>query len=411
MTAEDAAGNVSARLERGHRDGRRRDRADARRAALAAARRGQHGQRSPGRPRPTTSASSATTSTAARRRGFTPERREPDRAADGHDATPTPARARHVLLQGHRRGRRRQRRPRLEHGERDRRGHDRSERPAGLTATGGAGQAALDAGRRRPTTSASSRYNVHRSTTTGFTPSDGEPDRAADRHELHGHRARRRHLLLQGHRRGRRRQRQRRRPHEATATVDRAAAVGPRRRVRLRRGQRHDRRPTSPGTATPARSRTPRGPARPRASSATRSRSTARTPRSPSPTRARLDLTTGMTLEAWVRPTTLGRAGARSIVKERPGDLVVRALRRTPTSRPAAVAGHGRRRPRLVAAPPRSPPAPGRTSRRRTTARRCGSTSTARRSRTLAVSGRDPHLDRRAAGSAATRSGASGSAA
>ena len=35
---------------------------------------------------------------------------------------------------------------------------------------------------------------------------DGEPDRAADRHRLHRH-GRRRHLLLQGHRRGRRRQR------------------------------------------------------------------------------------------------------------------------------------------------------------------------------------------------------------
>ena len=41
------------------------------------------------------------------------------------------------------------------------------------------------------------RYNVHRGTTAGFTPSDGEPDRAADRHELHRHRPRRRHLLLQ----------------------------------------------------------------------------------------------------------------------------------------------------------------------------------------------------------------------
>ena len=53
------------------------------------------------------------------------------------------------------------------------------------------------------------RYNVHRSTTSGFTPSDREPDRPADGDELHRHRPRRGHLLLQGHRRGRRRQRRR----------------------------------------------------------------------------------------------------------------------------------------------------------------------------------------------------------
>ena len=35
-------------------------------------------------------------------------------------------------------------------------------------------------------------YNVYRSTTPGFTPSDREPDRPADRDELHGHRQRRR---------------------------------------------------------------------------------------------------------------------------------------------------------------------------------------------------------------------------
>ena len=66
----------------------------------------------------------------------------------------------------------------------------------------------------------------------------GEPDRAADRHELHRHRARRRHLLLQGHRRGRRRQRRRRlergerppstattRPPDAPRDVSRATAA------------------------------------------------------------------------------------------------------------------------------------------------------------------------------------------
>ena len=50
------------------------------------------------------------------------------------------------------------------------------------------------------------------------------------------------------------------------------------------------------------------------ANTATHSPSTAPTPPSPSPTPTRLDLTTGMTLEAWVRPTNLGSelADARS---------------------------------------------------------------------------------------------------
>ena len=52
------------------------------------------------------------------------------------------------------------------------------------------------------------RYNLHRSTTSGFTPDDCEPDRAADRAQPQRHRPRNRQLLLQGHRRGRRRQHQ-----------------------------------------------------------------------------------------------------------------------------------------------------------------------------------------------------------
>ena len=52
-------------------------------------------------------------------------------------------------------------------------------------------------------------YNVHRGTTAGFTPTHGEPDRAADGRELCRHGQASRHLLLQGDRRGRGRQRQR----------------------------------------------------------------------------------------------------------------------------------------------------------------------------------------------------------
>ena len=51
-----------------------------------------------------------------------------------------------------------------------------------LTATAGARQRCARRGRRRPTTWRSTRYNVHRSTTAGFTPDRREPDRAADRH-------------------------------------------------------------------------------------------------------------------------------------------------------------------------------------------------------------------------------------
>ncbi len=78
--------------------------------------------------------------------------------------------------------------------------------PGTLSATGGLGQISLSWG---PATDNVGvvRYNVHRSTTAGFTPTTGEPDRAAARDELHGQRPRRRHLLLQGHRRGRCRQR------------------------------------------------------------------------------------------------------------------------------------------------------------------------------------------------------------
>ena len=58
--------------------------------------------------------------------------------------------------------------------------------PASLAGTGGLNSVSL-------TWTASTdnvgvtRYNLHRSTTPGFTPSAGEPDRSADRHELLGH--------------------------------------------------------------------------------------------------------------------------------------------------------------------------------------------------------------------------------
>ena len=77
--------------------------------------------------------------------------------------------------------------------------------PGTLTATGSLNSAQLSWGAATDNVGVA-RYNVHRSTTPGFTPIDGEPDRAADRDDLHGQR-RGRHLLLQGDRRGRGRQR------------------------------------------------------------------------------------------------------------------------------------------------------------------------------------------------------------
>ena len=144
VTAEDAAGNVSAASNEIGRDDRRRDRADgARRACTAGVagstvnlsldgrdrqRRRRAVQRPPRRRR-----------AASRRRRRTGSRSRPARATRTPASPPGT-----LLLQGHRRGRRRQRRPRLQHGQRDRRRHHARRRaPAGLTATGGAGQAAL----------------------------------------------------------------------------------------------------------------------------------------------------------------------------------------------------------------------------------------------------------------------------
>ncbi len=86
---------------------------------------------------------------------------------------------------------------------------------------GGAHLDRLDA-----TTSASLRYNVHRAHDGGLHAQRGQPDRAAHRDELHRHRARRRHLLLQGHRRGRSRQHQPRVQRGDRQCVPTAPAVG-----------------------------------------------------------------------------------------------------------------------------------------------------------------------------------------
>ena len=102
-----------------------------------------------------------------------------------------------------------------------------------------------------------------------------------------------------------------------------------------------------------------------------------------------------MTLEAWVCPTALGTTGGRSLFKEQPGNLAYGLYANTSAS-PAERAGL-RRRLRPERATARA--APGRTrgptSRPPTTARTCGSSSTARRS-----------ASRRQTGAIATSTGA-----
>ena len=240
VIAEDAAGNVSAGLERGERRRHGRlDAADARPASL----------RRPGpsaRPASTwtaadatTWASSATTSTAPPSHGFDARARQPDRAADRHELHRHRPRGGHLLLPRHRGGRGRKLGAALERGDRDRDlrhdGADRRRHGARRRRDG------LRHGRRcrrpLPTTSAS-RASSSRldganlgaaDTTAPYAASwdtddrDGRPAHAPRRRERRG-----RQLDDLGARHGHGRQQ-----HAA-------AAVRPRRRVRLQRRHRHD---------------------------------------------------------------------------------------------------------------------------------------------------------------------------
>ena len=110
----------------------------------------------PGRPRPTTSASLRYNV----HRGATSRlhalARQPDRTADGHELRRSGSGAGHLLLQGHGRGRRRQRRPGLEHGERDGPRHRRTQRTGRADRRRQRGPGTRSAGPPRATTSASS---------------------------------------------------------------------------------------------------------------------------------------------------------------------------------------------------------------------------------------------------------------
>ncbi len=168
-------------LERGVGDGRRHARAvGAGDAVCGRVRSG--GRRSRGRRRPTTSVWCATTSTAARSAGFTPGAGQPDRAADQRPATSTrplpaatstrsPPRTRPATSAP----------PRNEASATVHRRHDRAERTDRARRDRSSAAPSTSAGPARTDDVAVTRYNVHRGTTAGFTPSAAQPDRAADR--------------------------------------------------------------------------------------------------------------------------------------------------------------------------------------------------------------------------------------
>ena len=174
------------------------------------------------------------------------------------------------------------------------------------------------------------RYNVHRSTTAGFTPS------AANRIAQPTGTGYTDDTVAAGT------------YYYRVTAEDLAGNIGPRveRGERDRRGRagqvaaygfdegsRHDHRGSDRQRQQRDALEHDAGPARAQAGSATRSRSTARTPSSTVADSNSLDLTTGMTLEAWVRPNAGGQLRT-VVVKERPGDLVYGLYSSSDTNRP-----------------------------------------------------------------------------
>ena len=206
--------------------------------------------------------------------GFTPQRGQPDRAAGGH-VLHRQLTGRHLLLPRGRRGRRGQPRAGLERGD----GDDHGRQPGADDPRQPRRQRLRDdrepdAGRRRRTTSASPATTSTARPSRASRPAAGNRIAPAHGPELLGHRPQRRDLLLQGHCRGWPGQPQRRRPTRRprpSPSPRRPASSPP---TASTRGA-GPRRPTSPATATPARSATRCG--RRSASSARRSSSTAAT--------------------------------------------------------------------------------------------------------------------------------------
>ena len=211
-------------------------------------------------------------------------RGEPGRAADRDLVRGPLARARHLLLQAHRRGRGRERRACLEHRQRDRPRHHCSHRSWSARRHRQLEPGVADVDRRDRQRR---RHALQRPP-----PHDGrllaerwEPDRAARRHELRRHRARAGTYYYRVTAEdaagnisvpsARRTPVRRRRPLSVSSppTGSTQGAVPPS--------------PTSPATGTTARSRTPPGRVPLRVGSGTRSRSTAPTRSSPFRTRRR----------------------------------------------------------------------------------------------------------------------------
>ena len=192
VTAEDAAGNIGAALERGERDRDRGHRAAD--GAFGADRAGEREHREPelDRRRPTTSASSATTSTARRRPASRRARRTGSPSPPARP-TATRARGRELLLQGRRGGRRRATSSAAsnEATRGDRRRHDAADGPDRARGAGVSGStvvADVDGGDRQRRRDAVQRPSVD---DHGVHAERREPDRAADGDELQRRRARR----------------------------------------------------------------------------------------------------------------------------------------------------------------------------------------------------------------------------
>ena len=233
-------------------------------------------------------------------------------------------------------------------------------------------------------------YNVHRSTTSGFTPCAGEPDRAADRHELHRHRRRRAGTYYYKVTAEDSAGNMSAPSNEASATVvptgpppGLVAAYGFDEGSGTTTADQSGNGNTGTLTTRPGRRRGKFGNAL--SFNGTNAFVTVADSNS-------LDLTTGMTLEGWVKPTRSGAASGRC----RQGAARqprLRPLRELDTNRPQSQVTVGGT-PRLLTARPRSPQGAGRISPPPTTAPPSGSTSTAPRSR-RSRQRHDPHLDRR----------------